>query len=82
MVFFSDGDYKADYVEKYTLNDDAIADYLNKNFVCMFVDAKSKQGDAVMTKYEVGEFFPSFLLFNSKGSVKVVRQVLSALWIA
>lgn len=70
MVFFSDGDYKADYVEKYTLNDDAIADYLNKNFVCMFVDAKSKQGDAVMTKYEVGEFFPSFLLFNSKGERK------------
>ncbi len=70
MVFFTDGDYKADYVEKYTFNDDAIANYLNNNFVCMFVDAKSKQGDAVMTKYQIGEIFPSFLLFDSKGECK------------
>ena len=70
MVFFTDGDYKAEYVEKYTFNDDAIANYLNKDFVCMFIDAKSKQGDAVMDKYEMGEVFPSFLLFNSKGECK------------
>ena len=70
MVFFTDGDYKSDYVEKYSFNDAAIADYLNKNFLCMFVDVKSKQGDAVATKYEIAESFPGFLLFNSKGENK------------
>lgn len=70
MVFFTDGDYKSEYVEKYSFNDAAIADYLNKNFVCMFVDVKSKQGDAVVTKYEIAESFPGFLLFNSKGENK------------
>lgn len=70
MVFITDSDYKSDYVEKYSFNDDAIADYLNNNFVCLFVDANSKQGDAVITKYEVDEQFPGFLLFNSKGEFK------------
>ena len=36
----------------------------------MFVDAKSKQGDAVVTKYNLSESFPSYLLFNSKGECK------------
>lgn len=70
MVFFTDGDYKSEYVEKYSFNDAGIADYLNKNFLCMFVDVKSKQGDAVVTKYEIAESFPCFLLFNSKGENK------------
>lgn len=70
MVFISDSDYKSDYVEKYVFNDDATADYLNKNFVCMFLDANSKQGDAAMTKYELEESFPGFMLFNSKGEFK------------
>lgn len=70
MVFFTDGDYKSEYVEKYSFNDAGIADYLNKNFICMFVDVKSKQGDAVVTKYEIAESFPGFLLFNSKGENK------------
>ena len=70
MVFSTDSDYKSEYVEKYSFNDGAIADYLNNNFVCLFVDANSKQGDAVITKYEVMEQFPSFLLFNSKGEFK------------
>lgn len=70
MVFFTDGDYKSDYVEKYAFNDDKIAAYLNKGFICMFIDANSKQGDAQMKKYEVDESFPGFLLFNSKGEDK------------
>ena len=70
MVFITDSDYKSEYVEKYSFNDGAIAGYLNNNFVCLFVDANSKQGDAVITKYEVNEQFPSFLLFNSKGEFK------------
>lgn len=70
MVFFTDGDYKSEYMEKYSFNDAGIADYLNKNFLCMFVDVKSKQGDAVVTKYEIAESFPGFLLFNSKGENK------------
>lgn len=70
MVFITDSDYKSDYVEKYSFNDDAIADYLNNNFVCLFVDANSKQGDAVITKYEVDEQFPAYLLFNGKGEFK------------
>lgn len=70
MVFITDSDYKSDYVEKYSFNDDAIADYLNNNFVCLFVDANSKQGDAVITKYEVTEQFPAYLLFNGKGEFK------------
>ena len=70
MVFFTDGDYKSEYVEKYSFNDAGIADYLNKNFLCMFVDVKSKQGDAVVTKYEIAESVPGFLLFNSKGENK------------
>ena len=70
MVFFTDGDYKSDYVEKYAFNDDKIAAYLNKGFICMFIDANSKQGDAQMRKYEVDESFPGFLLFNSKGEDK------------
>ena len=57
-------------MEKYVFNDDATADYLNKNFVCMFLDANSKQGDAAMTKYELEESFPGFMLFNSKGEFK------------
>lgn len=70
MVFFTNGDYKADYVEKYVFNDDKVAAYLNKDFICMFIDANSKQGDAQMKKYEVDESFPGFLLFNSKGEDK------------
>lgn len=70
MVFFTDSDYKSDYVEKYVFNDDKIAQYLNQNFICMFMDANSKQGDAAMTKYKVEESFPGFLLFNSKGECK------------
>lgn len=70
MVFITDSDYKSDYVEKYSFNDDAIADYLNNNFVCLFVDANSKQGDAVITKYEVDEQFTAYLLFNGKGEFK------------
>lgn len=31
MVFVTDSDYKSDYVEKYSFNDGAIADYLNLN---------------------------------------------------
>ena len=70
VVFITDSDYKSDYVEKYSFNDAAIADYLNKNFLCMFVDAKSKQGDAVIAKYDIGESFPAFMLFNDKGEYK------------
>ena len=70
MVFFTDSDYKADYVEKYVFNDDKVAAYLNKDFICMFIDANSKQGDAQMKKYEIEESFPGFLLFNSKGECK------------
>ena len=36
----------------------------------MFLDANSKQGDAAMTKYELEESFPGFMLFNSKGEFK------------
>lgn len=70
MVFFTNGDYKADYVEKYVFNDDKVAAYLNKDFICMFIDANSKQGDAQMRKYNIDESFPGFLLFNSKGENK------------
>lgn len=70
MVFFTDSGYKADYVEKYDFNDDKIAEYLNRNFICMFIDANSKQGDAQMKKYNVDESFPGYLLFNSKGECK------------
>lgn len=70
MVFFTDGDYKSDYVEKYAFNDDKIAAYLNKGFICMFIDANSKQGDVQMRKYNIDESFPGFLLFNSKGENK------------
>ena len=70
MVFFTNGDYKADYVEKYVFNDDKVAAYLNKDFICMFIDANSKQGDAQMRKYNIDESFPGFLLFNSKGEDK------------
>lgn len=70
MVFFTNSDYKADYMEKYVFNDDKVAAYLNKDFICMFIDANSKQGDAQMKKYEVDESFPGFLLFNSKGECK------------
>lgn len=70
MVFFTNGDFKSDYVEKYVFNDDKIAEYLNKDFVCMFIDACSKQGDAVMTKYKLDESFPGYLLFDSKGQNK------------
>lgn len=70
MVFFTDSDYKSDYVEKYTFNDDKIAAYLNKDYVCMFIDVNCKQGDAQVNKYEIEESFPGYLLFNSKGENK------------
>lgn len=70
MVFFTDSDYKSDYVEKYTFNDDKIAAYLNKDYVCMFIDVNCKQGDAQIKKYEIDESFPGYLLFNSKGENK------------
>ena len=36
----------------------------------MFVDVNSKQGDALVTKYNLQEAFPGFMLFNSKGECK------------
>lgn len=70
MVFLSDGDYKADYVEKSSFNDAEIAQYLNKNFICMYADVNSKSGDALTVKYELEETFPAFLLFKSDGKYK------------
>lgn len=70
LVFISDGDYKSDYMEKYGFDEAGVAGYLNQNFICLFVDAKSKQGDEIISKYNVEEQFPAYLLFDSKGECK------------
>lgn len=68
IVYISDGDYKSEYMEKYSFNDPAIAEYLNKNYVMAFVDANSKAGDAAITENEVDESFPAFLMFDAEGN--------------
>lgn len=70
MVYVSNGNQDCDYMEKYSFDDPDIVDYLNKSFVCMFVDAKSKQGDFIVQKYNLKEAFPGFMLFNAKGEYK------------
>lgn len=70
MVFVSDGDYKSDYMEKYGFDEATVADYLNSNYICLYVDAKSVAGNAVMEKYELQEMFPGYMLFNAKGDYK------------
>lgn len=71
VVFFvCDGDYKSDYMTKFSLNDQASADYLNSTFVNVYVDAKSKEGDAIITKYGVEERFPGVLMLDKDGNSK------------
>jgi len=75
-LFLTDGDWQAKYMIDYMFSDDKVADYLNKSFVNVYVDAKSIEGDAIMTKYQVGESFPAFILLNKKGELLGVKNGL------
>ncbi len=67
MLYLSDGDWRSDYMIKYTFNESEAADYLNAKYVNVYVDVKSRQGDAIVRRYELGENFPSILVLDAQG---------------
>lgn len=70
LLYVSDGDWRSDYMTKYTFNEQEAADYLNARFVNVYVDANSRQGDALVTRFKVDERFPSIVILDSKGNVE------------
>lgn len=70
MVFVSDGDWGSKYMFDNIFTDNKAAGYLNKTFVNVEVDAKSVSGDALITKYNLLERFPAYLIINENGKVK------------
>jgi thiol:disulfide interchange protein len=72
MAFISDDDWGAKYMADNTFQDDKVAQYLNGKFVCVFLDAKSVSGDAVMEKYNVTDSFPAYVVLDENGKLKGV----------
>ncbi len=67
MLYFSDGDWRSDYMTKYTFNEAEAADYLNNKYVNVYVDVKSRQGDAIVQRYQLEENFPTILVLDAQG---------------
>ena len=67
MAYISDGGWKSDYMTKFLFNDKATADYLNKEYVCLYVDVNSKEGNAIVIDYDLPETFPGTLLSDYDG---------------
>ncbi len=70
MVFVSDGDWQSKYMFDNIFTDSEAADYLNKTFVNVEVDAKSVSGDAIINKYNLLENYPAYLIIGEDGKVK------------
>lgn len=70
MVYASTGEWPCDYMTNYTFNEAEAADYLNKNYVCVFLDVKSRQGDALYNQLSDIEMFPQTILFDKDGNQK------------
>jgi thiol-disulfide isomerase/thioredoxin len=68
-AFISDGEWESKYMTDNVFQEDEAAGYLNKNFINLFVDAKSISGDALMDKYQIMDQFPYNLILDSKGDV-------------
>lgn len=69
MMYVCNDDFKSEYMPKFTFNEQETADYL-KDYVCIYIDANSKQGDAILEKYGVDEYFPGTLLLDGDGTKK------------
>lgn len=70
MVFISNGDWRCKYMFDNIFTDSDAADYLNKTFVNVVVDANSVSGDALITKYKLFENFPAYLIIGENGKMK------------
>lgn len=70
LVFISDGDWQSKYMFDNIFTDSKAADYLNKTFVNVEADAKSVSGDAIITKYDLSEIYPAYLIIDEDGKVK------------
>lgn len=72
MVYASTGEWPCDYMTNYTFNETEAADYLNKNYVCVFLDVMSRQGDTLCNQLSDNEIFPQIILFDKDGDKKGV----------
>lgn len=70
MVFVSDGDWHSKYMFDNIFTDSKAADYLNKTYINVEADVKSVSGDAIITKYNLPEKFPAYLIIGEDGKVK------------
>jgi len=70
MVFVSNGDWQSKYMFDNIFTEDKAANYLNNTFVNVEADAKSISGDAIITKYELFEIYPAYLIIGEDGKVK------------
>jgi Highly conserved protein containing a thioredoxin domain len=70
MVFISNGDWRAKYMFDNIFTDNEAADYLNKTFVNVEADANSVSGDVIITKYNLSETFPAYLIISEDGKMK------------
>lgn len=70
MIYASTGEWYCDYMPNYTFNEQEAADYLNKNYINVYLDVKSRQGDALYTTLSDDEMFPLTILLDKDGSQK------------
>lgn len=70
MIYASTGEWPCDYMPNYTFNEQEAADYLNKNYINVYLDVKSRQGDALYTTLSDDEMFPLTILLDKDGSQK------------
>ena len=68
MIFVTNGDWRSDYMTKYTFNEAIAADYLNDKYINVYMDVNSKQGDAIVRRYDIKENFPGLLVLDAKGN--------------
>ena len=70
MIYASTGEWPCDYMPNYTFNEQEAADYLNKNYINVYLDVKSRQGDALYTTLSDDEMFPLTILLDKDGNKK------------
>lgn len=68
FIFIYDGGLESKYMTNVVLQDAHTANYFNKGFVNVFVDAKSQSGSLIMDKYkDLPEVFPGYVVLDSDG---------------
>ncbi len=65
-------DWQTDYMLETVFNEKEAADYLNKGYVCVLVDAESVPGDKIADKYDLGEMFPGYVILDGEGQMKTM----------